>query len=133
MEIIQIILFIFALFALSRIILQYKNKKLLSGEFLFWFFIWTAIIILILVPGVSFFFAKLVGVKRGVDFFIYLGIVLLFYLLYRGYVLINRNRKDLSEVVSELSFIKYDLEKIKERINKKNSENFRKIQRRDKR
>lgn len=43
---IQIIAIIFAIFALTKVILRLREKKLTINEFIFWASIWTILIIL---------------------------------------------------------------------------------------
>ena len=45
LEIYQIIIMIFAVFALSRVILQKKSKNFSFNEFIFWSGIWVALIL----------------------------------------------------------------------------------------
>lgn len=101
MELIQILMVLFALFAFSRVVLRFRDKKLQKGEFIFWFFIWVAIIIFALLPSFSDFFAQLLGIGRGVDLFVYIGIIILFYLIFRLYVKMEKIEKDITKVVRE--------------------------------
>lgn len=119
MEPIQILIVVFALFAISRVILQYRKKNINLGEFIFWMIAWIILIIIVTIPALSMFFAKIAGITRGVDLFVYLGIILLFYLAYREYIIINENRRNFSKVVSELSIIRYELEKLKKKSDKR--------------
>ena len=89
MTILQFFAIIFSLFALSRVLLRTKDKKLTIPEFVFWIFIWSGLIVLAFVPYVSVALAEVVGIGRGIDFIIYVSVGLLFYLIFRLYIKIE--------------------------------------------
>ena len=111
MQPIQIIAIIFALFALSRVILRAKDKKLTTKEFIFWLFIWIALIIIAFFPEVSIFFADMFGLRRGMDLLIFASIGILFYLVFRLYIKLEEQEREITKVVREIA--------IKEANNKK--------------
>ncbi|MBD3203663.1 DUF2304 family protein [Candidatus Woesearchaeota archaeon] len=106
MTILQLLILIFSFFALSRVILRTRDKKLTLYEFIFWVFVWASVIFIAFFPGVSTFFANLVGIDRGVDILIYSGIGLLFYLIFRLYVKLEELEQEFTVLVREISFIK---------------------------
>lgn len=99
--IIQILLIIFALFALSRVITQFRKNKITLTEFIIWDIIWLVVIVVALMPAITSFFANIVGIKRGVDFLIYIGMTLLFYLVFRIYVKIENMEQNITKIVRE--------------------------------
>ncbi|MFC1727906.1 DUF2304 domain-containing protein [Nanoarchaeota archaeon] len=105
-EPIQIILALFILFALSRAVLRFKDKKIRTGEFAFWAFVWIVALIVVFIPGSATYFANMLGIGRAVDLVIYLSIALLFYLIFRIYVQIDGVRTDLTKVVQEVAIKK---------------------------
>jgi hypothetical protein len=83
---IQVIAIIFALFALVRVILKLKRKKLTINEFIFWASMWVILILLSIFPDVSHVIAGFFGFGRGLDFFIVASILIIFYLIFRIFV-----------------------------------------------
>lgn len=99
----QIILFIFLIFALSRVFFRFKDGILPLFGFLFWSIIFGIAIVLVLFPDLSSRFAKIVGIGRGADIVLYVSIVLLFYLIFRLYIYMEDVRRDLSTLVQKLA------------------------------
>jgi hypothetical protein len=103
MEIISIVVIIFALFALSRSILRVKDKAISISEFAFWSFIWILVVVIALLPGITDFFTRPLGIARGIDVAVYISIILLFYLLFRVYVKTEQARQDITKIVREMA------------------------------
>lgn len=103
MLLIQIILLVFVLFALSRVYLQFKNRQLKLGGFLFWALLFLTAIIGIILPNEMTRFANALGIGRGVDFVIYASIALLFYLVFRLYVYLEEVRHEITDVVRKIA------------------------------
>ena len=106
MEPIQIIAIIFALFALSRATLRLKDKSINSIQFIFWGLIWVAVIIIAFVPNITSSISNILGIRRGIDVLIYLGMILLFYLIFRLYVKIDRIERDITKIVRKITLKK---------------------------
>ncbi len=102
----QVIVIIFALFALSRAVLRFKDKRLSIGEMIFWGLLWIGAMVVVLVPQITVFIAKEVGTTRGADLVVYLSIILIFYLMFKLYVRIDSLRSDITTVVREMALRK---------------------------
>lgn len=83
MELLNILIVVFGVFALSRVILRAYAGSITRREYIFWSAVWLFIIIVSLFPRISVLFAHLFGIGRGVDLMIYTSIVVLFYLSFR--------------------------------------------------
>lgn len=118
-SIIQIFLIVFALFAWSRAFLRMRGKSISIGEFLFWSFIWSAIIVIGLFPGLITVISELVGIGRGIDLAIYVGIVLLFYLMFRLYVKVDSQSIEITKLVREIAIKDAKLKDTKKDFKKK--------------
>ena len=101
--IIQILLILFALFAWSRAFLRLRSKTLTIGEFSFWSLIWIAVIVVGLFPSIITDVSTFVGIGRGVDLAVYMGIILLFYLLFRLYVKVDSQAQEITKLVREIA------------------------------
>lgn len=106
MEPIQIAAIIFALFAYSRVILRYKDKKMSNSGFLFWSIIWISIIVFASIPQVINSFASFFGIGRPIDLVVYVSIVLLFYLIFRMYVKIESQEQNITKIVRNIAMKK---------------------------
>jgi len=103
MELIQIVGIIFALFALSRVVLQLKKRSMSFNEGLFWIFIWILVVVVLIFPEFTGYMANILGVGRGVDAIIYISIAILFYLIYRLYAKIDNLERQITHIVREIA------------------------------
>ncbi len=100
---IQIIVIIFAVFAWSRAVLRFKDGKITLGELVLWSVIWTAVLVVAIIPGLTSSVAGLVGIKRGIDVAVYFSIIILFYLIFRLYVKAETQQHEITKLVRELA------------------------------
>lgn len=101
MTILQILIIVFALFALSRAILRFKDKKISIFEFGLWTLIWGAIIVTVIIPKTATLISNFFGISRPIDLAVYVSILLLFYLVFRLYVHLEMQRQEITKVVRE--------------------------------
>jgi len=106
MEPIQILAVLFALFAYSRTILRFKDKKITIKEFFFWTVIWIAVIVVGIVPGIMSGLTVFLGIGRPIDIIVYASIIVLFYLIFRLYVRIEEMEQNITKVVREVAIKK---------------------------
>lgn len=100
---IQIFLLVLVLFAISRVYLRAKEKTLSPKAALFWFAIWTAAAFGILLPTTTTNLAEIVGVGRGVDVIVYVSLALLFYLVFRLFVLVEDLRHEITSLIRQIA------------------------------
>lgn len=96
---IHIIVLIFALFALSRAVLRWKERAISVFEFLFWTSVWTVLLILVLIPDVTTIVSRWWGIGRGIDSILYVSIIALFYLIFRLYVKQEAHQQAMTKLV----------------------------------
>lgn len=96
---IQIILLVFITFFLSRVYLRSKEKVIPVKTAFFWTLIWVFALVGIILPATTSKIASFFGVGRGVDVILYLGMSVLFYLVFRIYVMIEDLRRELTKIV----------------------------------
>jgi hypothetical protein len=101
--IIQALLSIFLLFALSRVVAQVKSAKLSVGAFLFWSALFIFALVGVLDPNLTTHMARRLGIGRGSDVVFYISIALLFYMLFRLSIAIEELRRDLGEVIRRIA------------------------------
>src|SRR3989344_341491 len=100
---IQILLLIFILFAASRVLLRVKEKVISTQAGFFWLLVWLAAVIGVVLPGTTTRLASYFGVGRGVDVIVYLSLALLFYLVFRIYVMIEDIRRDITFLIRHIA------------------------------
>ncbi len=106
MAIIQIIFVVFLLFALSRVILRYRGGQVRVTEFFFWSLLFVTAILAVSLPEETGRFADLLGVGRGADLILYASVAVLFYLVFRIYVMLEDIRHEITEVVRKFALDK---------------------------
>lgn len=98
-----IIIILFAIFALSRTYLQFKNSHISLHWFTLWSFIWFTVIIVAIIPDSTTTIANAVGIGRGADMLIYTTILILLYGFYRLIIGQEKQRKELTELTRRIA------------------------------
>jgi len=102
----QIVVVLFALFALSRAILRFKDGRITKGELTFWSLLWIALIVFVFLPGIASFISNMLGIGRTVDAVMYAAIIVLFYLIFKIYVKIEGVEQEITTVVRKVALRK---------------------------
>lgn len=105
-NILEIIFTIFAFFAWSRAFLRYRESKISSKDLVLWTIIWGGMVALVFTPGKADFIAAKFGVREGNDLIFFLGISILFYIVYRVYVRLGEIEREITQLVRMLSLEK---------------------------
>ncbi|MFH1457038.1 MAG: DUF2304 family protein [Patescibacteria group bacterium] len=100
---IQFLIIAFALFVILMAILNFKKNKISLSGLMFWLILWLMVSIIVLLPQTTNFFAKILGVGRGTDVVIYLSIVLLFYLVFRMFIKLEKIETDITKIIREIT------------------------------
>ena len=103
MSIIQIIFSVFALFAISRTIVQFRKGGLTLAWLLFWVVFWLAVGVVVVLPKTTDILANIVGVGRGADFIIYISIIGLFFLVFKMFAKIESVEQEITRLVRKLA------------------------------
>jgi hypothetical protein len=103
MQTITIILGVFALFALSRVILRFKDGKLKLYELLFWIIIWGGALTVLLFPQLIVTVQLFFGITPNSGVLSLFGMVILFYLVFRLYVKLEQQNQAITKLVRESS------------------------------
>lgn len=94
----QIALIAFAIFAIAKTWKQYSARKISK----YWLFVvglfWIIVAIVAITPQTTDVIADFVGVGRGADLLVYIGIVVLFYMVHR----LMLKQQQLSDEMTEL-------------------------------
>ena len=103
MLIIQILLIVFLIFALSRVVLRFRSGQIKATEFFFWSVLFISAIAVVTFPQETTNLANILGIGRGVDLVVYASIVTLFYLVFRIYVMIEDLRHEITLLVRKIA------------------------------
>ncbi|MDD5749559.1 MAG: DUF2304 family protein [Patescibacteria group bacterium] len=95
----QILVTIFIVFALSKLFFQKQKNKISWTALLFWSFLWLVVLIVFWEPEITSYLANILGIGRGADLVLYLSVILIFYLLFRIFVRLNRIESDITKLV----------------------------------
>lgn len=99
----QIFLFTLAVLALIVVVRRYRQKKIGLLPFLLWLPLWGGVAVVILFPEITVTVAGVLGIGRGADLVIYLSIVLIFYLIFRVGVRMERMDREITQIVRSLA------------------------------
>ncbi|GAB4432229.1 MAG: DUF2304 family protein [bacterium] len=93
------------LVALFIIRLFYSNviKGVKSKHFLFYLLFWISVLLAIIFPEETNKIARFFNITRGADFFIYISIIVIFYLLFRFYERLEKIEQNITEIVRHIA------------------------------
>ena len=104
--ILQIIVLIFVGVMVLKLLLDLRKNKISLKKFSFWVVVWIALVIVVFIPGIIFFFAEVIGIERAKDLPIYVAIIILFYLLFRIGIKIEKIEQEMTKLVKNLALKK---------------------------
>ncbi|NMB47978.1 DUF2304 family protein [Candidatus Kuenenbacteria bacterium] len=96
---IQILAILFCLFALWRVVAKYRRQELKPSEFAMWLVFWIAVGVAFVTPSSLTYLANLLGIGRGTDLVLYVAVVVVFYLMFRIFVRLEKMEHDITKVV----------------------------------
>lgn len=99
----QLAVVVFAVFAVSRTFLRWRDGKISSLEFFIWMVAWVGIVLIVFQPWLTDWVSQKFGIGRGIDFVVYTAIVGILYLIFKLYVKIEDLEQELTRVVGALA------------------------------
>ncbi len=103
----QILVAISIILILVKTVADFKKNKITLSTFLFWLILWLIILITAVMPQVtSFLERRLVGMGRGIDAAIYFSILLIFFILFKIIVRLEKIKQEITEIVCHLALKK---------------------------
>ncbi len=106
--IIKFFVILFVLFAISRVIVRYRKNEISSREVFVWSVFWVVVLSATLWPKTTDIIAQAFGVGRGVDFFIFISILALFFLIFKIIVKIEKIERDITKIVRKVAIDEKD-------------------------
>lgn len=98
----QIIITILVIIAWSVIIKRKSENKLSFGQAATWFIMWLIILIVFWYPESTSYLATSLGIGRGADLIIYAAILVMFYMLFRMYLRVDKINAEITKVVRKV-------------------------------
>jgi len=105
---IQIILLFFIALLIFRTIRRLRDGVIRRGSFFGWMLIWLLGAVVVIIPETTSRIADIVGVGRGVDVVVYLGLLLLFFLIFKLYNRTLSMEQEITRLVRALALKKED-------------------------
>ena len=97
--IIKIIIVLFAVFVLYRTFLRFQKRDITGRELVIWTFFWLLVIVATLAPQQTDIISQAVGVERGADLLVYLSVIVLFFIVFKIVVKLEKIDKNITEIV----------------------------------
>ena len=103
MTILSAFVLMFTVFVWSRAVLRYRDREISFRALIFWSFVWVSVLLATFYQQLASNIAQSVGIGRGLDFAIFVSVLLLFYLVFRLYIKIDRLDKDITDLTIKLT------------------------------
>ncbi|MGH8514261.1 MAG: DUF2304 domain-containing protein [Gammaproteobacteria bacterium] len=103
MLLIQFLIVLFSLFAMTRAVRRFRRRTIGIGELALWVGFWAVVGVMALVPQVSQWFAKILGVGRGADAIFYVAVVGLSYAVFKLYLKTRDQDQEITTLVRRLA------------------------------
>ncbi len=96
----RILALVIIVFFLSRLFWQKKNKQIGVNEFVFWLIFWLLTgVLIICLKWIDRLVASLGFSGSGIEILLYLGIAVLFYLIFRLRLRLGKMERDITKIV----------------------------------
>lgn len=103
---VKYIIIIFSLFIVYKAWLKFKNKDISKQEYALWIIFWITVIIATLMPKNIDKIARFAGVERGADLMVYLSIIVIFYLIFRIFVHLEKIDREITTIARKIALNK---------------------------
>jgi hypothetical protein len=99
----QLIVILFCLYAALRVWQKVRAKSLGRRWGAFWLVFWIGVGMVVALPWTTSLLAARLGVTRGVDLVIYVSVIVLFYLVFRLTLKIEKLEGNITKLVREIA------------------------------
>ena len=100
---IQIIALLFVVWMTYFSFLHFRRREFTLTEYAFWQIIWLGLAIIVIFQATTRIITRTLGFYRAFDFLTVGGIIILFGVTFRNYVLLRRNDRRLEELTRKLA------------------------------
>ncbi len=95
----QIIITLFTVLILGKLFRQRQQNKINLAAFFTWLLLWLFVLVVFWQPDTTSYLASLLGIGRGADLVVYLSILVIFYMLFKILVRLNKLDSELTKLV----------------------------------
>ncbi|MBU1164113.1 DUF2304 domain-containing protein [Patescibacteria group bacterium] len=106
--IIKVLVVFFVIFAIWRTLLKLKKQELRIGEAIVWVVFWLAVAVVAITPQTTDIIAQFVGVSRGIDLLVYVSIIVLFFLIFKLIVKLEKIERSISKITRHIALKESD-------------------------
>ncbi|MFA6304868.1 MAG: DUF2304 family protein [Patescibacteria group bacterium] len=110
----QIIVSLFVLLVVFRLFKKFQDNTLKISEFLGWLMIWLVVLTVFWLPQTTSYLARWFGIGRGVDLAIYSAVLILFYLIFRLYLKLDRQQRQITKIIRHLALTDNEKDNLKD-------------------
>lgn len=103
MSLIQVVLIILIIYIWRRIYVKYQSGDLATREFVEWTLFWILAIWLVIMPEAASYLAFVLGVGRGSDLVLYVAILIVFYLIFKLFIRLEKANRAITKMVNDLA------------------------------
>ena len=103
MNFIQFLIIALSLSVIIKVISSFKKRSISLRSLLFWVALWSAVLLVFLLPKTADYLAKMLGFWRGADVAVYFSVILIFYLIFRIFVKLEKIESDITAIVREIA------------------------------
>jgi small membrane protein len=103
MTLIQILLLIFFAFAALKAFVQFRSGDIRLLGFVYWLAFWVAAAGIVVWPDATFIIANKLGIGRGADLVVYVGLAILFFSVFRLMAGVERQKREFTELTRALA------------------------------
>jgi hypothetical protein len=103
MSLLQGLIVLLLVGAWGSALLKFSNRKINLGEFLLWSALWLVLLVASLFPQAASSLSALLGIGRGVDMIMYGSIFVLFFLMFKLYVRMEGQEREVTSLVREVA------------------------------
>jgi hypothetical protein len=101
--IIQLILIFVILLIIIKLFGEFRKGQINFQALVAWLVVWLAAILAITYPRLTVVVANRLGVGRGVDLVVYFSIIIIFYLLFRLLLRLEKIEREITKIIRELA------------------------------
>lgn len=96
MHLIQWIILAFAAVAEIGVVAGFRRRRVSPRGIVFWTMVWLLVAVVAIWPDATYVVADAVGITRGADLVLYLGLLAVFFILFRNAVRMEKIERDLA-------------------------------------
>lgn len=103
---VKILVPVVGLLAVTGAFVRWRKRELPTGLFAGWTLLWIAIALVVQLPQQTDVFARLLGIGRGVDALLFLAVLALVLLVFRVYLRMERQEREITALVREIALLR---------------------------